>query len=68
MGVGMDWQQIELMVHARAYKARYRILGDMLEVDWNGSRRAQSIGAVRPEIAAANGLRGMILRAAERLH
>lgn len=60
----MDWHQIELMVHGRAYKARYRVVGDMVEVNWNGKLRAQSIGAVRPEIAAANGLRGMILRAA----
>lgn len=60
----MDWLQIELMVHERAYKARYRIVGDMLEVFWNGTLRTQPIGAVRPEVAAANGLRGMILRAA----
>ncbi len=61
----MDWLQIELMVHERAYKARYRIVGDMLEVFWNGTLRTQPIGAVRPEVAAANGLRGMILRAAQ---
>lgn len=60
----MEWNQIELMVHERAYKARYRVVGEMLEVCWNGTLRAQPTGAVRPEVAAANGLRGMILRAA----
>lgn len=56
----MSWHQIELMIEKQAYKAQFRQVGALVEVDWNGAKRAYSVGAVRIEIAAANGLRRMI--------
>ena len=61
----MDWNQIELMVDRRAYKARFRQVGELVEIDWNGAKRACAVGPLRAEVAAANGLRSMIARAAK---
>jgi len=61
----MNWDQIELLVGGCAYRARFRQVGDLVEVDWNGSKRGHPLGSLRVEVAAANGLRSMIVRAAK---
>ena len=61
----MNWYEVEATVLGRRHAGRYRRIGSMIEVNWNGGLRTTPPGALRDEVAAAAVLKHMVLRGAE---
>ena len=58
----IKWQALDLELDGSAYRARYRVIGHMLEVETRFGRRRLPAGHLRPEITTANVLRQMARR------
>jgi hypothetical protein len=59
----MNDQSLQLKIDGLAFIATYRQIANTVEVEWAGMSRAQPIGSVRLDVAAANVLRTMVRRA-----
>jgi len=57
------WQMIEVSVGQATHRARFRLEGRRLVLEWRGGRATDWCGALRPEVVAALRLRQLVGRA-----
>jgi len=58
----MNWQSLAVELEGVTHRARYRVIGPMLEIETRLGRSRLPKGHVRPEIAAMNALRLLMRR------
>lgn len=58
----MNWQTLAVELEGVAHRARYRVIGPMLEIETRQGRFRLPKGQVRPEVAALNALRLLVRR------
>ncbi len=58
----MNWQALMVELEGVTHRARYRVVGHMLEIETRLGRTRTPRGHLRPEVAAANTLRLMLRR------
>lgn len=56
------WQTLELSVGPATHRARYRMEGRRLVLEWRGGREACWCGMLRPDVVAAQLLRRVATR------
>lgn len=54
------WQTIELPVGAAIHRARYRLEGRSVVLEWRGGRVVEWCGQLRPEVVAAQCFRRLV--------
>lgn len=58
----MNWQALAVDLEGVTHRARYRVIGHLLEIETRLGRSRLPTGHLRPEIVAANALRQMVRR------
>jgi hypothetical protein len=54
------WQTFEITVAGAAHRARFRLVGRQVVMEWRGGRTVDWCGVLRPEVVAAQRLRRML--------
>lgn len=60
--IPMNWQTLTVDLDGMAHRARYRVIGHLLEIETRLGRSRLPTGHLRPEIVAANAMRQMLRR------
>jgi hypothetical protein len=59
------WTSVEVAVGHALHRARYRVEGDVLVLEWRGGREVERYGQLKPEVVATARLKRLV---AERTH
>ncbi len=54
------WQTFEITVGDMKHRARFRLLGRQVVMEWRGGRTVDWCGILRPEVVAARRLRRLV--------
>ncbi len=65
VGRVMNWRMLELELDGAMQRLRYRVIGQVMEVETRFGRRRLPAGPLRAEVTAANVLRQMARRVAQ---
>ncbi len=57
------WMSLQLELGQAVHRARYRVEGDMLVLEWRGGREVNRYGQLKPEFVATSRLKQLVSQA-----